>query len=78
MKELIQRVAEELVNNPEQVRVEIREEESGIITARVRVATEDVGKLIGKMGRNAKAFRILVTAAGAKQGKRVRLLIEES
>lgn len=70
MKELVQFIAEALVDHPEQVVInEIRGEESVIIE--LKVAPEDMGKVIGKQGRIAKAIRTVVKAAAAKEKKRI-------
>lgn len=69
MKELISRMAKALVDHPEQVNVtEIAGEQTSIIE--LRVAKEDLGKVIGKQGRTAKAMRIILSAASAKIRKR--------
>ncbi|MCX7883538.1 MAG: KH domain-containing protein [Caloramator sp.] len=70
MKELVELIAKSLVDNPDAVRVsEIAGEQSVIIE--LRVAPEDMGKVIGKQGRIAKAIRTVVKAAATKQNKRV-------
>ena len=76
MKELIMRMAQALVDNPEQVEVsEVLGEQLSVFE--LRVAKEDMGKVIGKQGRNAKAMRIIVNAASAKVHKRINLEIIE-
>lgn len=70
MKELVEFIAKSLVDTPEQVDVSEIEGEKSIILE-LRVAAEDVGKIIGKQGRIAKAIRTVVKAAAAKDGKRV-------
>lgn len=70
MKELVELIAKALVDNPDEVKVsEIAGEQSVIIE--LRVAPEDMGKVIGKQGRIAKAIRTVVKAAATKQNKRV-------
>lgn len=70
MKELVEYIAKSLVDNPEDVTVnEVNREESVIIE--LKVAPEDMGKVIGKQGRIAKAIRKVVKAAAVKQHKRV-------
>ncbi|SKA92176.1 RNA-binding protein (KH domain) [Caloramator quimbayensis] len=70
MKELVELIAKSLVDNPDAVKVsEISGEQSVIIE--LRVAPEDMGKVIGKQGRIAKAIRTVVKAAATKQNKRV-------
>ena len=74
MKELVEYMAKALVDNPDQVDVqEIQGERS--IVLELRVAPEDVGKVIGKQGRIAKAIRIVVNAAAMKENKRVMVEI---
>ncbi len=70
MKELVETIAKSLVDNPEKVQVnEVNGEQSVIIE--LRVAPEDMGKVIGKQGRIAKAIRTVVKAAAIKENKRV-------
>lgn len=69
MKELISLIAKALVDYPEQVEVtEIVGEQTSVIE--LRVAKEDLGKVIGKQGRTAKAMRTILSAASAKIKKR--------
>ncbi|TDT61599.1 KH domain-containing protein [Fonticella tunisiensis] len=70
MRDLIEVIAKALVDNPDAVQVkEIAGEQSIIIE--LKVAPEDMGKVIGKQGRIAKAIRTVVKAAATKQNKRV-------
>ena len=70
MGELVKIIAKALVDNPEMVDVtEIEGEQSIIIE--LRVAPDDMGKVIGKQGRIAKAIRTVVKAAATKENKRV-------
>ncbi|GAA0722928.1 KH domain-containing protein [Clostridium malenominatum] len=70
MKELVEIIAKSLVDNPEAVQVnEITGEQSTILE--LKVAPEDMGKVIGKQGRIAKAIRTVVKAAAIKENKRV-------
>ncbi|MDO4765223.1 MAG: KH domain-containing protein [Eubacteriales bacterium] len=70
MKELVELIAKSLVDNPEAVEVnEVEGEKSTIIE--LKVAQEDMGKVIGKQGRIAKAIRTVVKAAAIKSDKRV-------
>lgn len=70
MKELLEILAKSLVSNPDAVEVkEVSGEQS--ITLELRVASEDMGKVIGKQGRIAKAIRTVVKAASIKENKRV-------
>lgn len=76
MQELIQRIAEALVDNPQQVTVTVIEGSQATVLE-LKVAKEDLGKIIGKQGRTARAIRTLLNAASAKQRKRVVLEILE-
>lgn len=70
MRDLVEIIAKSLVDNPELVTVkEISGEQSIIIE--LKVAPEDMGKVIGKQGRIAKAIRTVVKAAAVKDNKRV-------
>ena len=77
MKELVELIAKSLVDNPDIVQVfQIDGEQSSIIE--LKVAPEDVGKVIGKQGRNVQAIRIILGAVGMKLKKRFILeLIEK-
>jgi predicted RNA-binding protein YlqC (UPF0109 family) len=76
MKELIEYIAKALVDHPDQVKVaEIVGEKTSVIE--LAVAKEDLGKVIGKQGRTAKAIRTLLTAASTKLRKRSVLEIVE-
>ena len=70
MKELVEVIAKALVDDPESVTVNERTEKKTTILE-VRVADSDMGKVIGKQGRIAKAIRSVVKAAAAKEGKKV-------
>jgi len=70
MKELVAIIAKSLVDNPDKVQVnEVIGEQSTIIE--LKVAPDDMGKVIGKQGRIAKAIRTVVKAAAIKENKRV-------
>ena len=76
MKELVELIAKALVDNPDKVKVtQLDGEQSSIIE--LAVAPEDIGKVIGKQGRNAQAIRIILGAAGMKLKKRMNLEILE-
>jgi len=76
MKELITRIAQALVDNPDQVLVtEIEGNQTSVLE--LKVAKEDLGKVIGKEGRNARAMRTILGAASAKLKKRTVLEILE-
>lgn len=70
MKELVETIAKSLVDNPDKVQVNEVDGEQSIIIE-LRVAPEDMGKVIGKQGRIAKAIRSVVKAAAVKENKRV-------
>ncbi|MCK9375450.1 MAG: KH domain-containing protein [Syntrophobacterales bacterium] len=76
MKELVKFIAQSLVDNPEQVEVkEIQGEQTSVIE--LKVAKEDLGKVIGKQGRTARAMRTILSAASTKIRKRAVLEIIE-
>ena len=75
MKELVEVIAKSLVEHPEEVAVTETENEKTILVE-LRVAPSDMGKVIGKQGRIAKAIRSVVKAAASKENKRVVLEIQ--
>ena len=76
MKELIESIAKQLVDDPSQVSVtEI--EEGGRVRVELKVAKEDMGRVIGKGGRVANSIRVLLRVAAAREGKRATLDIVE-
>lgn len=75
MSELIRYIAQNLVDQPDQVSVQSREEDESL-TYELRVAQEDLGKVIGKQGRTAKAIRA-VMAASQTDDRHARLEIVE-
>ena len=76
MKELIEYIAKSLVDNPEEVSVtELEGEQTTVIE--LKVAKEDMGKIIGKQGRTAMAIRTILGGASAKMKKRSFLEILE-
>lgn len=70
MKELVEVIAKALVDNPEEVVVTEKEEGKNIVVE-LHVAQADMGKVIGKQGRIAKAIRSVVKAASSKDNKKV-------
>ena len=74
MKELIEYIAKTLADDPSQVHVDEIEGSSSVVLE-LRVAPEDMGRIIGSKGRVANAMRTLVRVVAAKQGKRVTLEI---
>ena len=76
MKELVEQIARALVDQPDKVQVrEVQGEQTTVLE--LRVATEDLGKVIGKQGKTARAVRTLLAAAGMKVRKRFVLEILE-
>jgi hypothetical protein len=76
MKELIEYIAKALVDNPDQVVVEeVEGNQTSVLE--LKVAKEDLGKVIGKQGRTARAMRTILSAASAKVKKRTVLEILE-
>jgi uncharacterized protein len=76
MAELLAYLARELVDNPDAVRVEIEERDDAIVLV-LHVAADDVGKVIGRQGRIARALRTLVRASAARDGRRVLVEIAD-
>lgn len=76
MKELIESIAKALVDNPEQVAVNVLEGSQATVLE-LSVAKVDLGKIIGKQGRTAKAIRTILGASSAKEKKRTVLEILE-
>jgi predicted RNA-binding protein YlqC (UPF0109 family) len=70
MKELLENIARSLVDNPDEVSVTEVEDDQSLILE-LRVAEDDMGKVIGKQGRIAKAIRVVMKAAAIKEKKRV-------
>lgn len=76
MKELVQLIATALVDHPESVVVTETEQEDAIFI-QLKVAPEDMGKVIGKQGKIAKAIRTVVKAAASKTDKKIVVDIEQ-
>ncbi len=76
MKELVELIAKSLVDSPDQVSVSQLEGEQTTILE-LKVAQEDLGKVIGKQGRTAQAMRIILGASGMKLKRRFNLEIIE-
>ena len=70
MKDLLLYIAQNLVDNPDEVQITEREEEDGIVF-QLKVAPSDMGKVIGRYGKIAKEIRILMRSVAQRQGKRV-------
>ena len=75
MKELVEKIAKALVDSPDEVVVTESETEREIVL-QLHVAQEDMGKVIGKQGRIAKAIRSVVKAAASKCDKKVKVEIQ--
>lgn len=75
MEELIVNLAKALVDKPEEVNVTLETQEDGTLLYQLKVASEDVGKVIGKKGRIANALRVIIKAAATKENKRARVQI---
>jgi len=76
MKELVESIAKALVDHPEQVQVHAVDGEQ-VTVLELKVAPDDLGKVIGRQGRTAKSIRTLLGAAGMKLKKRFTLEILE-
>ena len=74
MEELLEYLARSLVDKPDEVRI-VRSERDGAVVLELHVAPDDVGKVIGKQGRIARALRTVVRASGARTGERTLLEI---
>ena len=73
MKELLEYIAKELVENPDEVEVTQEEEEEGKIVLKLKVADEDKGRIIGKRGRIAESIRAILRVKAVKTDKHVFL-----
>lgn len=71
MKELLEYLARELVDEPNEVTVEEFEEDDGTLVLELTVGDDDYGKVIGRGGRTANALRLIVKAAAVKEDRRV-------
>lgn len=75
MKEFIEFIIKHLVDNPDKVSVNMKTLSENKLLFSLRVAREDMGKVIGKHGKTAEAIRVLLTAISAKEGKKAVLEI---
>ena len=75
MKELVEVIAKALVDDPESVVVNEREEKKTTVLE-VRVAESDMGKVIGKQGRIAKAIRVIMRSGAAKNNQKIAVEID--
>ena len=71
MKELLEYLARQLVDEPDEVEVEQFDEDDGTVVLELAVAEDDYGKIIGRGGRTANALRMVVKAAAVKENRRV-------
>ena len=74
MKEIVEIIAKALVDNPDQVVVEGKAD-NDVVTFELHVSADDMGKVIGKQGRIAKALRTVVKAAATRENKKVNVEI---
>ena len=74
MKEIVEIIAKALVDNPDQVIVE-EKADNDVVTFELHVSADDMGKVIGKQGRIAKALRTVVKAAATRENKKVNVEI---
>lgn len=70
MKELVEFLAQSLVEDPDQVSVEVVDSDKSMVL-KLKVGPDDMGKVIGKQGRIARAIRTIVKAAANREGKKV-------
>ena len=73
LTELVAVMARALVDSPEQVEVAAFEGDGNSTVLELKVAREDIGKVIGKSGRTAEAMRVVLAAASTKEGRRIHL-----
>lgn len=76
MREFLEYMAKQLVDNPDSVQISEEEKDNKVIF-KIKVAQADVGKIIGKQGRTAQSLRVLLSAVSAKHGKRAILEVED-
>ena len=77
MKDLLISIASGLVNEPDQVTVEVDDvNEEGVVVYHLHVAEDDMGRVIGKQGRIAKAIRTVVKAGATRTGEKVQVDID--
>ena len=76
MQELLKAIASRLVERPEEVSVSSEENENGVTVYHLHVAEEDMGRVIGKQGRIAKAIRVVMRAAATRNDMKVMVEID--
>lgn len=77
MKDLIEYIAKALVEKPDEIVISEEEAEDGTVLVKLAAAQEDMGRIIGKQGRNAKAMRTLLNAKATRENRRATLQIME-
>jgi len=77
MKDLIEFIAKSLVEKPDEIVISEEVAEDGSVLVKLAAAQEDMGRVIGKQGRNAKAMRTLLNAKATRENKRASLQIME-
>jgi uncharacterized protein len=77
MKDMIEYIARSLVEKPEEIVVSEETAEDGSVLIKLAAAQEDMGRIIGKQGRNAKAMRTLLNAKATRESRRAALQIME-
>ncbi|MDD6275681.1 MAG: KH domain-containing protein [Clostridia bacterium] len=76
MNELLTKIAQGLVSNPDAVSVEQEQDEEGTVVYHLHVAPEDMGRVIGKQGRIAKAIRTVMRAAASRSEQKISVEID--
>jgi predicted RNA-binding protein YlqC (UPF0109 family) len=77
MKEFIEFIVKQMVDKPEQVKVEETSSDHNTFEIKIEVDKTDIGKVVGKQGKNVNALRILLTAVAAKEKHRATLQVVE-
>jgi len=77
MKDLIEYIAKSLVEKPDEIIISEEVAADGTVLVKLAAAQEDMGRIIGKQGRNAKAMRTLLNAKATRENKRASLQIME-
>jgi len=76
MKDLLEYIAKNLVDKPDEVSID-EVERDGVVTLTLRVASEDMGKVIGRQGRIVREIRTILKTVGQRYGKKVMVVIAE-
>jgi predicted RNA-binding protein YlqC (UPF0109 family) len=77
MKEFIEYIVKQMVDKPEQVKVEETNSDQNTFEIKIEVDKNDIGKVVGKQGKNVNALRTLLTAVAAKEKHRATLQVVE-